>query len=77
MLFDLIKEVGVIIINGIEIIDYEIIVSLDWWDWDWGMRRGYLNESEYIVVVVDFYNNINIYFFELDNIDIRLFEDIV
>ncbi|KAK4640019.1 LOW QUALITY PROTEIN: hypothetical protein QC761_611400 [Podospora bellae-mahoneyi] len=76
-LLDLIKEAGATIINGTEITDYGTIVSPDWWDWDWGTRRGYPNESEYTVVAVDFYNNINTYLSELDNTDIRSLEDIV
>ncbi|KAK0668780.1 putative amidase [Cercophora samala] len=76
-LLDLIKEAGAAIVNGTEITDYETIVSPDWWDWDWGTRRGYPNESEYTVVAVDFYNNIKTYLSELDNTDIRSLEDIV
>ncbi|KAK4198690.1 putative amidase [Triangularia verruculosa] len=76
-LLDLIKTAGATIINGTEITDYETIVSPDWWDWDWGTRRGYPNESEYTVVAVDFYNNIKTYLSELENTDIRSLEDIV
>ncbi|KAK0702516.1 amidase signature domain-containing protein [Apiosordaria backusii] len=76
-LLDLIKRAGATIINGTEITDYETIVSPDWWDWDWGTRRGYPNESEYTVVAVDFYNNIKTYLSELENTDIRSLEDIV
>lgn len=74
---DLIKAAGSTIINGTEITDYETIVSPDWWDWDWGTRRGFANESEYTVVKVDFYNNIMSYLSELENTSIRSLEDIV
>ncbi|KAK4183061.1 putative amidase [Podospora australis] len=74
---DLIKAAGATIINGTEITDYETIVSPDWWDWDWGTRRGFANESEYTVVKVDFYNNIKSYLSGLENTNIRSLEDIV
>lgn len=73
----LIESAGATIINETEILDYETIVSTDGWDWDWGTKRGYPNESEYTVVAVDFYNNIQTYLAELNNTDIRTLEDIV
>lgn len=76
-LLELIESAGAIIINGTEIADYETIVSPDYWNWDWGTARGYQNESEYTVVKVDFYNNINSYLAELTNTDIHTFEDII
>lgn len=65
------------IINGTEILDYETIVSPNGWDWDYGTRRGYPNESEYTVIKVDFYNNIAMYLSELTNTNITSLEDIV
>ncbi|KXH45335.1 amidase [Colletotrichum simmondsii] len=76
-LLKLITSAGATIINNTEITDYETIVSPDGWDWDYGTTRGYPNESEYTVVKVDFYNNINTYLSELENTDIRTFEDII
>lgn len=73
----LVQKAGATIVNETEILDYEMIVSNDGWDWDWGTTRGYPNESEYTVVAVDFYNNINTYLSELNNTDIRSLEDIV
>ncbi|ROW03079.1 hypothetical protein VMCG_05763 [Cytospora schulzeri] len=76
-IISLIESAGATIINETEILDYETIVSTDGWDWDWGTKRGYPNESEYTVVAVDFYNNIQTYLSELQNTDIRTLEDIV
>jgi amidase len=73
----LIEDAGATIINETEILNYETIVSPDYWDWDWGTRRGFPNESEYTVVKVDFYNNINAYLSELENTNIKTFDDIV
>lgn len=73
----LIESVGATIINETEILDYETLVSTDGWDWAWGTTREYPNESEYTVVAVDFYNNINTYLSELNNTKIRTLEDIV
>lgn len=76
-LINLITSAGATIVNNTEITDYETIVSPDGWDWDYGTTRGYPNESEYTVVKVDFYNNINTYLSELKNTDIKTFEDII
>jgi amidase len=76
-LLDLIKSAGATIINGTELPNYQTIVSPEYWDWDYGTNRGYPNESEYTVVKVDFYNNINTYLSELENTNIRSLEDIV
>lgn len=73
----LIESAGATVVNETEILDYETLVSDSGWDWDWGTTRGYPNESEYTVVAVDFYNNINTYLAELNNTDIRSLEDIV
>ncbi|KZF25823.1 amidase family protein [Xylona heveae TC161] len=76
-LVDLIEGAGATVINGTELPSYEKIVSPDGWDWDFGTTRGYPNESEYTVVKVDFYNNINAYLAELNNTDVRTIEDLV
>ncbi|KAK6088059.1 amidase [Seiridium cupressi] len=77
-LISLIEAAGATIVNNTEILDYETIVSTDGWDWDWGNTRGgYVNESEYTVVKVDFYNNIKTYLSELENTNIRSLEDII
>ncbi|KIW46380.1 uncharacterized protein PV06_02054 [Exophiala oligosperma] len=76
-LLELIRSAGATIINNTEITDYETIVSPDGWNWDYGGTRGYPNESEYTVVKVDFYNNINKYLSELSNTNVRTIEDLV
>lgn len=76
-LVELIRSAGATIINNTEITDYETIVSPDGWDWDYGGTRGYPNESEYTVVKVDFYNNINKYLSELSNTNTRTIDDLV
>ncbi|KAL8685697.1 MAG: hypothetical protein Q9218_007594 [Villophora microphyllina] len=76
-LVDLIQSAGATIINGTEMHNYETIVSPTGWNWDYGTTRGYPNESEYTVVKVDFYNNIQAYLAELENTDIRTLEDLV
>ncbi|KUI53103.1 hypothetical protein VP1G_00338 [Cytospora mali] len=76
-IISLIESAGATVINETEILDYETIISTDGWDWDWGTTRGYPNESEYTVVAVDFYSNIQAYLSELENTEIRTLEDIV
>lgn len=76
-LLQLIQSAGATIVNETEIQDYEVLVSNDGWDWDWGTARGFSNESEYTVVAVDFYNNIKAYLSELNNTSIKSLEDIV
>lgn len=76
-LLDLIRAAGATIINGTEFPHYRQIVSPDGWDWDYGSRRGYPNESEYTYVKVDFYNNIKAYLSELNNTNMRSLEDLV
>lgn len=73
----LIESAGATIVNETEIQDYETLVSNEGWNWDWGTTRGRPNESEYTVVAVDFYNNINSYLSELNNTSIKTLEDIV
>ena len=76
-LISLIQSAGATIINGTELPNYQTIVSPNGWNWDYGTTRGYPNESEYTVVKVDFYNNIQSYLSELQNTDIKSLEDIV
>ncbi|KAL2274668.1 hypothetical protein FJTKL_03029 [Diaporthe vaccinii] len=76
-ILELIQSAGATIVNETEILDYETLVSNDGWDWDWGTTRGRSNESEYTVVAVDFYNNIQSYLSELENTNIKSLEDIV
>lgn len=76
-ILSLIESAGATIVNGTEITDYERLVSPNGWDWDYGGARGFPNESEYTVVKVDFYNNIQAYLAELNNTDIKSLEDIV
>ncbi|EEP77697.1 conserved hypothetical protein [Uncinocarpus reesii 1704] len=76
-LVDLIKSAGATIVNGTEITNYETIIPRDRWDWDWGSRRGYANESEYTIMKVDFYNDLRAYLSELENTNIRSLEDVV
>ncbi|KZL68111.1 amidase family protein (glutamyl-tRNA(Gln) amidotransferase subunit A) [Colletotrichum tofieldiae] len=77
-LIELIKTAGAHVINFTEIADFDNIVRKAGWDWDW--RAKELNrphESEYMVVKVDFYNNIKKYLSELQNTNIRSLEDII
>jgi amidase len=76
-LIESIEAAGASIINNTEITNYETLVSPDGWNWDYGSTRGFANESEYTVVKVDFYNNINKYLSELSNTNIRTIDDLV
>ncbi|KAF2434202.1 glutamyl-tRNA amidotransferase subunit A [Tothia fuscella] len=76
-LLTLIEAAGATIVNNTELPLYETIVSPDGWSWDYGTTRGYPNESEYTVIKVDFYNNIQTYLSELTNTQIRTLEDII
>jgi amidase len=73
----LIEETGATVVNNTEIPNYNVTVSPDGWNWDYGTTRGFANESEYTVIKVDFYNNIKSYLSELGNTRIRSLEDIV
>jgi amidase len=73
----LLEQAGAIVLNNTEIPSYNITVSPNGWNWDYGTTRGFSNESEYTVVKVDFYNNIKTYLSELQNTNIRSLEDIV
>lgn len=72
-----IEEAGATIINGTEITDYEILVSPDGWDWDWGTKRGFPNESEYTYIKVDFYRNLETYLSEVSNTYMKSLRDVV
>lgn len=72
-LIDMMKEAGATIINGTEITDHEKIVNPDGWNWNWLPA----NQSEYTVVTVDFYNNINKYLSDLTNTNIKTIDDII
>ena len=72
-----IKEAGAIILNGTEFANAEQIISPDGWDWDYGTKRGYSNESEFTYVKVDLYNELNVYLSQLQNTSIRTLEDVV
>ncbi|KAJ6783800.1 hypothetical protein PWT90_02916 [Aphanocladium album] len=76
-LLDMMRAAGATIVNNTEITDYETIVSPDGWDWDWGTKRGRVNESELTYIKVDFYNNMNKYLTELTNTDIKTVDDII
>lgn len=76
-LVDLIESAGATIVNRTEITNYKTIIPRDRWDWDWGTRRGYANESEYTVMKVDFYNDLRAYLSEVENTEIRNLEDVV
>lgn len=76
-LLALIESAGATIINGTELPHYEKIVSPDGWDWDYGSRRGFPNESEFTYIKVDFYNNIQSYLSKLENTDMRSLQDLV
>ncbi|MCJ1230267.1 hypothetical protein MMC12_006939 [Toensbergia leucococca] len=73
----LITEAGAKVYNDTEIPTRELVVSPDGWDWDYGTKRGYSNESEYTYVKVDFYNNIKAYLSQLNNTDVKSLEDVV
>lgn len=76
-LLDLIKEAGATIINGTELPHHRAIIPPTGWDWDYGSKRGYPNESEYSYIKVDFYNDIKAYLAQLDNTSMRSLEDLV
>lgn len=76
-LVHLIQSAGATIINGTEITNYETIVSPDGWNWDYGTARGYINESEYSYINVDFYRNIESYLSEVTNTNVKNLHDIV
>lgn len=76
-LVQVIESAGATVINGTEVPNRDTIISPDGWNWDYGTTRGYVNESEYTVVKVDFYNDIKRYLSEVNNTNIRTLEDIV
>lgn len=73
---DEIEAAGATVVNNTEL-KYPYIVSPDGWNWDYGTTRGFVNESEYSYIKVDFYNNLAKYLSELINTDIRSVEDLV
>ncbi|SCU77244.1 LAMI_0A00276g1_1 [Lachancea mirantina] len=66
------KDAGAIVYNSTNFGNLDVISSHGW---NWQMGRT--NESEFTVVKVDFYNNIQAYLSELQNTEIRSLEDIV
>jgi amidase len=76
-LISLIKSAGATVINGTELPHYKQIVSPDGWNWDYGTTRGFVNESEYSYIKVDFYNNLRDYLAEVNNTAIKSVEDLV
>lgn len=69
----LVEAAGATVINGTEITNYQEIINGDGWNWNWLPA----NQSEYTVVKVDFYNNINAYLSELTNTNMKTFADIM
>ncbi|KAJ5563268.1 hypothetical protein N7535_008432 [Penicillium sp. DV-2018c] len=76
-LVKLIESAGATVINGTELPHYKEIVSPDGWNWDYGTTRGFVNESSYTYIKVDFYNNLRDYLSEVNNTAIRSVEDLV
>ncbi|ABN65714.2 Glutamyl-tRNA(Gln) amidotransferase subunit A (Glu-ADT subunit A) [Scheffersomyces stipitis CBS 6054] len=68
----LIEEAGATVYNNTDFGNLDVI-SDDGWNWDFGS----VNESEYTIVKVDFFNNIASYLSELENTKIRSLQDIV
>ncbi|SCU89869.1 LADA_0F00210g1_1 [Lachancea dasiensis] len=68
----LIENAGAVVYNNTDFENQDVISS-DGWNWD----LGPVNQSEFTIVKVDFYNNIKSYLSELENTDIRSLEDIV
>ncbi|PHH91760.1 hypothetical protein CDD83_10404 [Cordyceps sp. RAO-2017] len=73
----LIEDAGATVVNETEITNHEAIVSPNGWDWDWGRKRGFPNQSEYTVVIVDSYININAYLSELKNTKISKLDHVI
>lgn len=67
-----IEAAGATVYNNTDFGNLDVISS-DGWNWDLGSA----NESEYTIVKVDFYNDIEAYLSELENTDIRTLQDIV
>ena len=76
-LLDLIKSAGATIVNNTEITNYPLLVSPEGWNWDFGSTRSRPNESEYTVIKVDFYNNLQTYLSELTNTTIKSVADVI
>ncbi|KAK4159719.1 amidase signature domain-containing protein [Cladorrhinum sp. PSN259] len=73
----LLEAAGAEIVNNTEITRYDEIVAPEWWDWTYMEHIGGANTSEYTVVKVNFFNNIETYLSELENTNIRTLQDIV
>ncbi|KAL1897198.1 hypothetical protein Cpir12675_002454 [Ceratocystis pirilliformis] len=73
----LLEDAGATIINGTEILNGDEFISKPCWDWDYGTKMGYPNRSEFTVIKVDFYNNLNSYLSELTNTNMRSLKDII
>lgn len=68
----MIESAGATIYNNTNFKNLDVVSSSGW---DWNM--GPANESEFTVVKVDFFNNIESYLSELENSDMRSLKDIV
>lgn len=66
------EQAGATIYNNTNFGNLDVI-SDDGWDW----KFGRVNESEYTIVKVDFYNNIESYLSELENTQMRTLQDLV
>ncbi|SCW00929.1 LAFE_0D01266g1_1 [Lachancea fermentati] len=69
---EMIEAAGATVYNNTNFANLDVISSQGW---DWQM--GNVNESEFTVVKVDFYNNIKTYLSEVSNTNIKSLEDIV
>ncbi|KII96131.1 hypothetical protein PLICRDRAFT_170708 [Plicaturopsis crispa FD-325 SS-3] len=67
------KAAGAIIYNNTDYKYQSEIVSSDGWNWDYEQA----NKSEFTVVKVDFYNNVNAYLKELTNTTMKNLGDII
>ncbi|PBP19966.1 amidase family protein [Diplocarpon rosae] len=76
-LIHLLEAAGATIYNHTDLPSRARLVNPASWDWDYGTKRGFANESEYTVVKTDFYNDIAAYLAELHNTDIRSLADIM
>ncbi|KAK2624963.1 hypothetical protein QTJ16_005332 [Diplocarpon rosae] len=76
-LIRLLEAGGATIYNNTDLPSRSRLINPDSWDWDYGTKRGFANESEYTVVKADFYNDIAAYLAALHNTDIRSLADIV
>ncbi|SCU86990.1 LANO_0C09758g1_1 [Lachancea nothofagi CBS 11611] len=68
----MIEDAGATVYNNTDF-ENQNVISSKGWNWD----LGPVDESEFTVIKVDFYNNIKAYLSELENTKIRGLEDIV